>query len=272
MFIPLLRKSLPLLLASSLISVHAQNEPKDATKIVITDSAESANFTPKENYRDLNELVRDYMTANGGRSYLEEQKSIRMIGSYSDGTTKLDITTFRKRPNLVRTNFQADEYKLSLGYDGVMVWQSLERSGLVTSGQLSGADASDFRLHSYFLHPFYNMRETGKWLTFVGKEKFAGRDCWRVDMKSEDFSVQFYHSCDNLNELGSISTVNAGGKDSVIEIRKDDYRLVERMLLPHKITTLKDGKVVGVYEFTNMTVNHGITDSYFRKPAPRFNR
>lgn len=258
--------------ALALAPVLWADDSKSPSGPAVTDTGDRADFKPRENYRDRDEFIRDFLTANGGRSYLDTVTSVRMIGTYTEGENKLDITTFRKRPNLVRTNFQSNEYKLSLGYDGGAVWQSLERSGLVTSGQMGGSDADEIKRHSYFLHPFYNLRETSKSLTLFGKEKFSGRDCWRVDMKGEESLVKFYHSCETLNEIGSSTMLKVEGKEVLIEVRKEDYRLVDRMLLPHQITTFRDGKISGVYQFSNIVLNHGIQDSYFRKPTPRFNR
>jgi len=219
-------------------------------------------LVPVASAQTVEELVARNLAAKGG---LEQIRAIGSIRQTSEITTQgmvAKMTIYSKRPNLMRQEILMGGETLVNGFDGEMPWMiNRMATGSDQAVPITGAQADMVRNQASFDGPLVDYRERGMQVELVGLEELDGRPVHHLKLTNPQGEVQhIYLDGETALESRIVSEGAAGRLEQVLS----DYRQVEGMTLPFRITMSAGGMVVGDMQVLTVEFNPELDDALFR--------
>jgi len=178
------------------------------------------------------------------------------------------ITLKIKRPDMIRFDIVVPgQFSLIKAYDGKEGWVYNTKSGF---SQLEGYPLNFLKFQADYLNPDKDFKKLFSKIQFVGKEKVAGYDCYKLlCTPKEKYGIKpitLYIDKDTALIRKRVS-IQGNEKTGFFEIDTilDDYREVDGILVPFQIISkIKDNLME--YDVTSVTWNEILDDSVFTPP------
>jgi outer membrane lipoprotein-sorting protein len=159
------------------------------------------------------------------------------------------------------------QFSLIKAYDGKEGWVYNTKSGF---SQLEGYPLNFLKFQADYLNPDKDFKKLFSKIQFVGKEKVAGYDCYKLlCIPKEKYGIKpitLYIDKDTALIRKRVS-IQGNEKTGFFEIDTilDDYREVDGILVPFQIISkIKDNLME--YDVTSVTWNEILDDSVFTPP------
>jgi outer membrane lipoprotein-sorting protein len=222
----------------------------------------------------LDEVIARNLEAKGGLKVLRATNTVKMTGRFKTQGIEMPMTTFAKRPNLVRR--EADEprgaapgqapQKLVTASDGKIVWimRGASPAQEVPAAQAEGMKQDTAEFDSIFV----DYQERGHKIELVGKETRSGKPEYHVKVTRKDGTVQHYY-LDNETGLETkiVTEVSRNGMKMTVETELGDYRKVEGRLVPFFSRQTANGQPVAEMRLESVEFNLSLDDALFQFPA-----
>lgn len=246
--------------------MNATRQSRNSQIVEVRSGIASAPVENKPNpLPTIDELLKTYVTAIGGREAQEKLKSrvikgrIELAGSASWG--QLEI--YGKAPNKSLTVMNVEPMgQVKHGYDGCTAWSVGDTIGAKT---LTGPALAHFATNSDFYRDL-KLRELYPGLRVMGRLKDSDREFYLVEgfplVGGEE--IMYFDSKSGLLTGRDVTQQTSQGPIRV-EMRYSDWRDVDGVKLPFKIIqTMPNLKFV----FTVREVKHNlpVDDNLFQKP------
>jgi outer membrane lipoprotein-sorting protein len=178
------------------------------------------------------------------------------------------ITLKIKRPDMIRFDIVVPgQFSLIKAYDGKEGWVYKTNSGI---SQLEVYPLNFLKYQADYLNPDKDFKKLFSKIQFVGKEKVAGYDCYKLlCIPKEKYGIKpitLYIDKDTALIRKRVS-IQGNEKTGFFEIDTilDDYREVDGILVPFQIISkIKDNLME--YDVTSVTWNEILDDSVFTPP------
>ncbi|MDP0497704.1 MAG: hypothetical protein Q7Q73_15995 [Verrucomicrobiota bacterium JB024] len=243
-------KALPLLLFSSLVCARLlAAEPADP---------------PKE--LSLPEIMAEYLKAQGGSSYIESIETLRLEGTITQDGLEIDFVQVKKQPDLMRMTFDLGPMELIMGYNGETAWQTTRQR--LQAKELTGAAKKELVSTAAMFNELYQPHNPRIKRRYLGQDEFEGTPVYLIEVTLEDGAVHRY-SIDQESFLDRRLeyTQLADGVEHTLEQRYYDIRPLDKLQLPHRVESYRDGERVSVVSIDTIQVDTGVYLPYFDPPG-----
>ncbi len=214
-------------------------------------------------------IVARYYTAIGGREKLLADSTLRMSGTYQEGSfNAIGTMLWRRNPNARRVSVTAsDGFAYVEIFDGSNVWEYSEM--FHKPAQLdTGAAERAGRRGAEFDESFVEYRTKGHRIQSAGRQKLDGRDADRIVVALSDGWVKEYYfdpSTGLMIALRKAMPLHARGEDIESLSYYSDYRKVGNVLRPFSIDerNVRTGKLMNSVRWTSIQANAPILEAAF---------
>ena len=181
---------------------------------------------------------------------------------------KSTITLKMKKPNKLRFDIVVPGmFTIIKGFDGKNAWVYNTKSG---AKELQGPSYDYLKFQADFMNPARDFKKIFSSISFTGKEKVAGVDCYKLTCKPKpQYNVKpIILFVDRKTALIKKRIMEQGSEQEgffKISTIFDDYRNVDGILVPFEIISqVKD--TLMEYKVTSVKWNEPIDDSVFTFP------
>jgi outer membrane lipoprotein-sorting protein len=211
------------------------------------------------------EIVAKNIQAKGGAEKAKAITSVRMTGTLQAQGMDLPMTTYAKRPNLLRQEMKTPAGEVVQAFDGSTAW--MMPPGAAAPQEVTGPQADAVRGQSDFDGPLMDYKAKGHTVELVGKETVAGTAVHHLKLTKKDGQVEHYYiSVDSGLEVKRAAEVDMGGTKRRLESELSDYKSVDGMMVPHAMKQSIDGAPVMSMRIDKIEFNPPLDDALFRMP------
>jgi hypothetical protein len=212
--------------------------------------------------QDPSKIVSDYVKAAGGSKTFSKIQTMTLEGTFTNtadgkpGTYTFDT----KLPNRYYSELVVGDKNVIEAYNGKSAWH---QSTTGDPGTLLGQEGLQLEAaSSYYNSRFLNLKKNKLALAFVGHAQVRGKDALQIEVtaptgvKRQVFFDPQTHLI--VKESGALGGVNE-------EIYYDDYRSVDRVMVPYKIE-LHRGSEVYAIDINRVAINGTVGERVFDFP------
>lgn len=219
----------------------------------------------------LNEVLLRYEQAMGGRSLLQDVKSMRLTGTirFKETNQSADLLVIKKRPNYVRMQFSFEPgITLTQAYDGTHAWRLPPRTPRSQAALMSAEESLSFTRDAPIESPLLNASEHGVTLELLGVESLSGLDCYviRASYDEESWSDYYVDTVDFI-ERQIVSPRYTDGEVQLQRLIPGDYKRVESIMVAYQVISWLDDKRESVLTIDEVRFNVGVLGDYFTFPV-----
>jgi len=215
------------------------------------------------------DIARIHLEAIGGRARLAALVGLRVSGIVVLGQRRVRFTMMAARPNRVRLETEDGGRTLVNASNGVEPpWEFDTGKWPPRYRDMEESAARGFTADAEFDDPLVAGPARGFTLDYGGEVEVDGRKLLRVLVTrklTESFSVLVDEETYFI-VLRVEARTTAGGRKRQIVTRYDDFRPVEGVLLPHRVTLEADGQVQQQMTMERIEANPEVTDETFTRP------
>ena len=222
------------------------------------------------------------LEAKGGLETLKATNTVRMTGRFKTQAGDMPMTTFAKRPNLVRREAELTppapqgapsgqtppKQKMISASDGRTVWVKV---GASSPQEVPAGQAEDMRNDAAeFDSIFVDYKQKGHKIELVGKETKDGKAQYHLKVTRRNGPVQHYYlDAETGLESKIITDVDQNGMKLTVETELGDYRKVEGRMVPFRTKQSTNGQIAAEMNIETIEFNLPLDDSLFRFPPPK---
>ncbi len=230
-------------------------------------SSGQAPATSSAQAPSVDEIVQKHLAAKGGADKLRGVMSVKTVGHVKGPGGQVAITSWAKRPNMMRRETTREGQTAVVGVDGKTVWalnplrgpQPQEITGPQAEAALQDAKDFDSLLLDY--------KQKGYSLELVATEKTAGMATYHLKItRSNGRPQDLFLNTDTMLESRMTMDIEQSGRKGVASIEFLNYRPVEGIMVPFTIRQSYDGQVLGEVVYDTIQFNVPVDDALFRMP------
>lgn len=218
----------------------------------------------------LDEVLQRNLKALGGAEALAAIKSYRMQGEAEiQNVPPMPITVEWKRPNKIRIETSAKDFRTTQGYDGKKAWIESTQARLLEDSNIPAKQRAQIvRAATETLVPLSEARARGFKLELLAEDEALGKPPIRVRLTRSDGSQDLV-TVDPVTYLESaretVTSVNGEEYETLTEF--SNYREVQGVRQPFLIKSRPKGAETGMeIRVSSFVVNPDIQDSRFAPP------
>lgn len=215
------------------------------------------------------DLANIHVEVIGGRERIAALKALRATGYVFAGGKKVRFSQITARPNRVRQEIGAAGRSLVQASDGATApWKFDTGVWPPRYAEMPAGEAKLFTADAEFDDPLVAGAERGYVFDYAGEVTVGGRKLLRLlvtKKMAESFSLLL--DAENYFIVARLDRrTSPAGRAIEIATRFDDFRPVEGVLLPHKVSVLTEGKIVQQIVIEAIVANPEVTDETFARP------
>jgi outer membrane lipoprotein-sorting protein len=216
--------------------------------------------------QDAKKVLEKVIEAQGGRKALESIKDSTSKATMDLTTMGMsgDVAMYMKEPNMVRMDMEFMGMAFTQAYDGETAWMINPQTGgaEVLPEELAAVIKAGAYGNSAFLEP----EKYGITYSLKGKENIKGKDYLILERAYEDgYVISFYIDPDTyLIYKTKQDSYDEMMSEVVEEAVLSDYKKVNGVMTAHTLTILRDGAEFGIITLTEVLMNTGLEDSFFK--------
>jgi outer membrane lipoprotein-sorting protein len=217
--------------------------------------------------QNADEILERVIKARGRREILEGIKDVTIVADMEiiqmgmEGT----MTIYQKEPNMYRHDIEIMGMQNTIAFDGETAWWISSQTGMAED--FSEEKAEVLRHSSFGNSALLDPAKYGIKYTYKGKETIEGKDYLILDRVYSGGST-IIHYIDPETYL-IYKTKQDSFDEMMTEIVEEtimsDYKNVEGVMTAHVLTILRDGTEFGILTVTDVDINTGLEDSFFKK-------
>jgi hypothetical protein len=209
--------------------------------------------------QDVDGIINRYVHFIGGEKRWSKMKTMTTSGEYDYGGIKFPFTTYAEAPDHYKFVVPFNGKYYAQGFDGTSGWKIDAFKNETVPTMLEGAAAramaneADVELESPLIH----YRQKGHQATYEGKDTVGQRTCYRVKFvrkNGEEETYYFHEKTGALVKKISVSR-NVELQGAVVQTSYEDYRNVEGVTIPFKMTTKANEQVILKVTVTHVNIN-----------------
>ena len=217
------------------------------------------------------DIAQIHLEAIGGRTRIMALRGLRMSGVVVVGERKLRFTLIAARPDRVRLETENNGRTLVNASDGVEPpWEFDTGNWPPRYREMEAAAARGFTADAEFDDPLVAGPARGFALDYAGEAEIDGKKYLRM-LVTKDLKTTFSLLLDEETYFIVMRVeerATPAGRKRKIVTRYDDFRPVDGVLLPHRVTLLTDGRVEQQMVMERIETNPETTAETFTRPKP----
>lgn len=219
---------------------------------------------------EVADLIEGYLNALGGRTAVEEVRSLRYEGQVNFGSEQNDFQILVSLPDMGMLNTNPGEPDgLKYMRNGDIVWRLIEWADGARKVELVDAETAASLKWSLEVHnTFRRLALEGRHAELsVGETEFMGKPCYELTKTMPDGSeFRAILEKETLYLVKFEETLRYEERKDKFTIVYDDHRMVSGVVEPFKTTLYKNGELNNEVELDSLRVNPGVVSSIFKVP------
>ena len=215
----------------------------------------------------LDDIVQKYLAAKGGAEKLRAVTSVKTTGRLKGPAGEVPVTSYAKRPNMMRRETTSRGQTFIVGFDGQTVWALNPMMGpqarAITGPQADMAkqDANDF--DSVLL----DYKQKGYKVDLVGTEPVNGQPMYHLRVtKNNGRAQEVFLDGKTLLESRMTMELEQGERKGQAAIEFSNYKSIDGIMVPFTIRQTVDGQVVGEVSYDAIQFNVPMDEGLFKMP------
>ncbi|MFQ6038029.1 MAG: outer membrane lipoprotein carrier protein LolA [Candidatus Aminicenantales bacterium] len=213
------------------------------------------------------DILDKMIDAQGGRDALAKVKDMTITGTMEMVQMGLSgsLTLYQKEPNKLRIDAEFMGMVITQAYDGENAWWVNPQTG--TAEDMPEQMAADIRRQALGNDSLLHPEKYGITFTYKGKETLEDKEYHVLEQAFADgFKAALYVDPQTyLVYKTKARTTNQMGVEVDAETFMSDYKKVDGLMMAHSMRVLQDGEEAMTMTFTDVTINTGLEDSFFKK-------
>ena len=215
------------------------------------------------------EIARLHLEAIGGAERMAALKSLRMTGQVAVGDKRMKFTMIAARPNRIRLETESGGRTLVHASDGVEApWEFDTGTWPPQFRDMGEANAKSFTADAEFDDPLIAGKARGYALDYAGEVQVADRKLLRI-LVTKALREQFFLLLDPVTYFIVMrleERQTTAGQKRAVATRYDDFRPVDGVLLPHRVTLITDNRVDQAMLIERIESNPAVKADLFTRP------
>lgn len=214
------------------------------------------------------DLARVSVEATGGIEAHRALRGLRAVGVTRVGEKEASFILYAQRPDRLRIESVGEKSSLVRGYDGVHApWR--KNDPLSPPRRLGRAEEQDFIVDAEFDSPLFDFENRRISLDYAGEASLEdGRRAQKLLAVLRHTELNTLYIDDETRLLVRRDRAKrANGRDVVIETHYSDFRRVAGVLLPFRILTVAEGRVLADARIESLDPNPELPADFFAPPV-----
>lgn len=212
----------------------------------------------------VDEIIAKNLEARGGVERLRAVTTVKLVGTIEAQGMELPMTSWAKRPNMIRRDTKFQEKTMVVAFDGTTVWGINPMMGSSPQA-LTGPQADMTREDADFDPLFLDYEQKGHKIELVGADTIQGRRVHHLRVTKKTGQVQDYFlDAESGLESRIVGTLEAGGIKAQVTTDLSDYREVDGLRVPFTMKQSMNGNPVAQISIEKVEFNVPIDDELFR--------
>lgn len=212
------------------------------------------------------EVVEKMIQAQGGRDALVKIKDTTFTGTMEMiqmGITGA-VSMHQKEPNMMRIDAEVMGMTFTQAFDGETAWMTNPQTGETT--KMPEKETAFVKRQALGNDALLNPKKYGITFNYAGKEKIGEKEYLVLEQTySDGYKATIYLDPETYLVYKTRGlTLNQMGVEVEQESILSDYKEVEGMMIPHAITNYQDGEEFMTIILTEVSLNTGLEDSFFK--------
>ena len=212
------------------------------------------------------EIINKMIEVQGGAKVFESIKDMTLSGNLEMVQQGLSgsLTVYKKEPDKTRRDIEIMGMVITQAYDGETAWGVNIQTG--STEVMEEAQAAELKRESYPIVSWLYPEKYGFTFDYKGKETIEGKDYFVIEETYPDgFKATLYVDTETyLSYKTKVKTMGPMGYEVEAEQFTSDYKKVAGMTIAHSSVTLIEGEEFMKVTVTDVTVNTGLEDSFFK--------
>jgi outer membrane lipoprotein-sorting protein len=212
------------------------------------------------------DIIATYLKNSGGIEKLKALNSLKLSGKIPSPQGEFAFTVYKKAPDKVLTEIMFQGMRLvPQAYDGKTAWGINPLAGVNEPQELTGEMAKDVKEEAIFEDPFINYSAKGHAVSYLGKEKVNGTDCYKLSLiknknndKDDDESVYYFDV-----EYGLPILIKSTAEGQEIETYLSNYSEIDGYTMPLSLEIKMGGQTQQTINISKIEVNPQLSDDIF---------
>jgi outer membrane lipoprotein-sorting protein len=216
----------------------------------------------------VDEIVARNLAAKGGAEKLRAVTSVKSVGTVRNPRGETPVSSWAKRPNMIRREQVTEGQTFVIGFDGKTVWginplisaRAREISG--PQAEMTKQDADDFDTL------LLDYKTKGHTVELVGTESLQGKSVHRLRVTKKSGAIQeLYLDADTFLESKIVMQLDQGGRKAIVTMEFSNYKDVDGIKVPFHIKQSLNGQVMTEVTYGQVQFNEDMPDSLFKMPS-----
>jgi outer membrane lipoprotein-sorting protein len=222
----------------------------------------------KASAQTVDELLAKNYQSRGGLEKLKALNTMKMTGRISTGGADMTITTWMKRPNLMRQEMEFQGQKIIQAFDGTHAWAVNPMMGSTDPIELPAAQADLAKTGADFDGALIDYKAKGNVLEIIGTDTIDGAKAIKLRVtKKTGVPLVVYLDATTGLERKMTTEIDQGGQKVAIETLMSNYKDVSGIQIPFSVQSNVNGKLAAQVTIESVEFNVPMEDSLFKMPA-----
>jgi outer membrane lipoprotein-sorting protein len=216
----------------------------------------------------VDELLAKNYQSRGGLEKLKALTTMKMTGRISTGGAEMTITTWMKRPDLMRQEMEFQGQKLIQAFDGTRAWAVNPMMGTTDPIELPAAQADLIKTGADFDGALIDYKAKGNVLEIIGTDTIDGAKAIKLKVtKKTGAPLVVYLDATTGLERKMTTEIDQGGQKVAIETLMSNYKDVSGVQIPFSVQSNVNGQLAAQVTIESVEFNVPMEDSLFKMPA-----
>jgi outer membrane lipoprotein-sorting protein len=231
-------------------------------------SALLLSATPVEAPLTADQIVQKHVEAIGGMAKLNAIQTLVVTGKASIlGQTEAPLTIQVKRPNMLRLAMKFQGHEIVQAFDGVTAWTRNPLIGAEAKASSEEDTRAAEESSDFIGGNLVDYKSKGNMVELVDREEIEGVSVYKLKITKKNGSVEY----DYLDAKSFLPVKTEGrrrqlGKEVLYESKIADYKPVEGVLMPFRLTQLVNGRLAMEITVEKMEANVPLDETVFKMP------
>lgn len=210
-------------------------------------------------------FVAAYVSANASGNLLPTIHTLRAFGTVDTGGIVENFTLIKQKPDRSLFILDRKTYKMTFGVSDDTVWRRIRTPQREDTYELlEGVEADVWKNQRRFFNRIIEVYFGYGRIISISPEIYERKECLKVT--TTDPSTEIVDIFVDLETMLAIAEQKETTEGTLKETRFDDYRDVNGLQVPFKMTTTVAGEIVTQVILEEVKLNSGIISTLFEMP------
>ncbi|MCZ4695364.1 hypothetical protein DWB61_11280 [Ancylomarina euxinus] len=178
-------------------------------------------------------IIAKHIEAHGGLEKWNKVETMKITGQFTAFSIEKDFMAWKTRSGEYYADLQLGQHRVIEAFDGKKGWTIDPWQEISYARRINTGEENVFAQKAEFTTPFFNYKEKGHQVEFIGKEKLEGLDVFVLNLtRSNGKTEKWYLDANTYLETKYESKWVDFASEMPSETFFDDFRSVDGLLIP----------------------------------------